>query len=88
MLAHRAASFLKHAEMLINPKKQVAANAFSQYGFRGNLPLALQAQEGRVLSRWGDAGWGKKIADDKHNNYFRDELADALAEMICERWRP
>jgi len=88
MLTHRAASFLKHAEMPIKPKKQVAANAFSQYGFRGNLPIALQAQEGRVLSRWGDAGWGNKIADDKHNNYFRDELVDALAEMICERWRP
>ncbi len=88
MLTHRAASFLKQAEMPIKPKKQVAANAFAQYGFRGNLPVALQAQEGRVLSRWGDAGWGKQVADDKHNRHFRNELVDAAAEMICERWRP
>ncbi|MDD2661138.1 MAG: RecQ family ATP-dependent DNA helicase [Methylococcales bacterium] len=88
MLTHQAASFLKQAEMPIKPKKQVAANAFAQYGFRGNLSVALQAQEGRVLSRWGDAGWGKQVADDKHNRHFRNELVDAVAEMICERWRP
>ncbi len=47
--------------MSINPKKQVAANAFQIYGFSGNLPDLLQAQEGRILSRWGDSwvgvGW-------------------------------
>jgi ATP-dependent DNA helicase RecQ len=88
MLTHQAARFLKQAEMPIKPKKQVAANAFAQYGFRGNLSVALQAQEGRVLSRWGDAGWGKQVADDKHNRHFRNELVDAVAKMICERWRP
>lgn len=87
-LAHRAGTFLKHAEMVIAPKAQVAANAFLEYGFRGNLPQQLRAQEGRVLSRWGDAGWGRQVADNKHAGRFNDELVEAMAEMIQQRWQP
>lgn len=86
-IAHRAASFLKQAEMPIKPKKQVAANAFIKYGFSGNFRPELQAKEGRVLSRWGDAGWGTMVANDKHRDHFRDELVDAMAEMITQRWQ-
>ncbi|MFC6443375.1 RecQ family ATP-dependent DNA helicase [Paenalcaligenes hermetiae] len=87
-LAYRAATFLKHAEMVITPKAQVAANAFPEYGFRGNLPQQLRAQEGRVLSRWGDAGWGRTVADNKHAGRFSDDLVEAMAEMIQQRWQP
>ncbi|NHN37084.1 RecQ family ATP-dependent DNA helicase [Pseudomaricurvus alcaniphilus] len=87
-LAHRAGTFLKHAEMVIAPKAQVAANAFLEYGFRGNLPQQLRAQEGRVLSRWGDAGWGRTVADNKHAGRFSDELVETMAEMIQQRWQP
>ncbi|MFT0211392.1 RecQ family ATP-dependent DNA helicase [Pseudomonas sp. F1_0610] len=87
-LAHRAGTFLKHAEMVIAPKAQVAANAFLEYGFRGNLPQQLRAREGRVLSRWGDAGWGRTVADNKHAGRFSDELVEAMAEMIQRRWQP
>ena len=87
-LAHRAGTFLKHAEMVITPKAQVAANAFLDYGFRGNLPQKFRAQEGRVLSRWGDAGWGKMVANNKHAGRFSDELVEAIAEMIQQRWQP
>lgn len=88
VLAHRASTFLKHAEMVIAPKVQVAANAFLEYGFHGNLPQPLRAQEGRVLSRWGDAGWGRTVADNKHAGRFGDELVEAMAEMIQQRWQP
>ncbi|QLB20647.1 ATP-dependent DNA helicase RecG [Vespertiliibacter pulmonis] len=88
VLAHHAATFIKHAEMVIVPKAQVAANAFMEYGFRGSLPVQLRAQEGRVLSRWGDSGWGRLVADNKHVGYFCDELVDAMAEMIQQRWQP
>lgn len=40
------------------------------------------------MSRWGDAGWGRLVADDKHAGRFRDELVGAAAEMILKRWRP
>lgn len=87
-LAHHAASFLKHAEIPIVPKIQVAAKAFEEYGFRGNLPEELRAQEGRVLSRWGDAGWGKIVKAGKHANHFDDALVEAMAQMILQRWIP
>lgn len=87
-LGVRAADFLRRAEMPLETKKQVAAGAFEIYGFRGNLPLGLRAEDGRVLSRWGDAGWGKMVADGKHANRFPDELVVASAEMIIDRWQP
>jgi ATP-dependent DNA helicase RecQ len=52
------------------------------------IPVDMRAHEGRALSRWNDTGWGKMVADDKHNGAFRDELVAAVAEMITKRWRP
>ncbi len=88
LLIHHAASFLKQAEMPITAKKQLPANAFVNYNFHGNLPASLQAKQGRVLCRWGDAGWGKLVADNKHTRHFCDELVDAVVEMITKRWQP
>lgn len=83
-----AARFLRHSEFSLECKKQVAHGAFQRYGFRGNLPPNLRAETGRVLSRWGDAGWGRIVADQKHAGQFGDELVEATAEMIHERWQP
>jgi len=83
-----AKRFLKHVELPLHCKKQVASGAFEQYGLHGNLPANLRAETGRVLARWGDAGWGRVVADDKHAGRFRDELVEAVAEMIRERWNP
>ncbi len=87
-LCVKAAYFLRHAEIPLKPKVQVAADAFVEYGFRGNLPKELRAEQGKVLSRWGDAGWGTLVADNKHKRHFQDELVEAVAEMIQIRWRP
>lgn len=86
VLVHQAATFLQRAESVITPKIQVAAHAFTQYGWRGNLPASLRAQEGRVLSRWGDAGWGRTVAAHKSAGFYGDELVEAMAEMIEQRW--
>lgn len=83
-----AARFLRHSEFPLECKKQVAQGAFQRYGFRGNLPPNLRAETGRVLSRWGDAGWGRMVADQKHAGHFGDDLVEATAEMIRERWQP
>ncbi len=45
------------------------------------------AQPGMVLSRWGDSGWGKMVADDKHAGKFRQQLVEAMADMICTQWK-
>jgi ATP-dependent DNA helicase RecQ len=83
-----ATQFIRLSEMPFKPKIQVAANAFPQYELRGNLPLRLRASEGRILSRWADAAWGGLVEEDKHAGHFRDELVEAIAEMILQRWKP
>lgn len=86
--AVRAAKFLRHSEFNLEPKIQVAKDAFKDYGWRGNIPQDLRAEPGRVLARWGDAGWGSMVTQDKAIGRFRDELVEACVEMIQERWQP
>ncbi|EMT6576770.1 RecQ family ATP-dependent DNA helicase [Providencia rettgeri] len=85
---YQASVFLQQLEMEIKPKIQVAANAFPEYNLRGNLPSNLRAQKGRILSCWGDAGWGEVVAQQKRAGYFGDDLVKAMAEMIAQRWKP
>jgi len=87
-LITEAARFLRQAEMPLQPKIQIPAHAFPVYRLHGNLPPGRRAQEGRILCRWGDAGWGRQVEDDKHAGHFRDELVEAVAEMVEQRWRP
>ena len=84
----KATRFLRQADMPLELNKQVPKGAFLEYEWSGNLPADLRAETGRILSRWGDAGWGDDVAQDKHAGRFRDELVEAMAEMIKERWKP
>lgn len=88
LLVHQAARFIRQAELPIKPKKEVAKDAFRQYGFPFRLPQELQAHEGRVLSQWRDGGWGELAADGKDIGHFDEALVQAMAEMIRARWRP
>ncbi len=83
----KAAEFLKKSEIVFKPKIQVKMDALSEYGIRGNMKQELRAEVGRILSRWEDAGWGRVVAHDKHAGDFRDELVDAMVEMI-KKWDP
>ena len=58
------------------------------YGWAGNIPKTLRAESGKdSFPAGGDAGWGKIVAEDKHHGYFRDEIVDAMFEMINDRWK-
>ena len=83
-----ATRFLRQAEMPLACNRQVAKDSFPEYGWSGNLPQGLRPETGRVLSRWGDAGWGTVVARDKHGGRFTDALVDATAEMVLQRWQP
>jgi len=83
-----ASIYLKHSEFDILPRKQTVSNALPEYDLPYRIPPDLQAETGKVLSRWGDAGWGKMVVDDKRIGSFRDELVDAMYEMIIDRWKP
>ncbi|MDE0346574.1 MAG: hypothetical protein OXI66_12475, partial [Boseongicola sp.] len=83
-----AARFLGRSEFPLECNKQVASGAFTEYGFTANLLEEHRANVGRVLSRWGDAGWGSLVAEGKHDGRFRDELVTAAADMLNHRWQP
>lgn len=53
-----------------------------------NIPIEEQNEPGRVLSNYGDSGWGKIVAEDKYyNNYFRDDLVNATINLIINNWK-
>ena len=83
-----ATRFLRQADMPLECRKRVRNGLLPEYGFSGSLTGVMDAGTGRILSRWADAGWGGVVARDKSNGRFRDELVDAAAEMVRNRWRP
>ena len=89
----RATQFLRQSEAIIKPRQQIAASndeaarTFDDYDFPRSLGK-LVAQKGRVFSRWGDTGWGRTVAENKHDGRFCDELVGATADMIQQRWKP
>jgi ATP-dependent DNA helicase RecQ len=88
-LANRAAIFLKRSHQPLIPRKQwPSGGALPTHGFAGNIGNALRAQEGRALSLWRDAGWGRMVADGKYiAGRFDDELVGACVDMIGT-WKP
>ncbi len=77
---HQAVEFLRRTSRPINPRKRWAN--------RRHIPAAQQAQIGRVLCYWGDAGWGELVRSGKYrDNRFADDLVSASAQLIRE-WSP
>ena len=92
-LAIEAARFLQRSEVPIEPRKQWPwTDAFSTYGWENDgltMEDHLQAEEGRALSIWGDAGWGQLVKKGKyHDGRFDDRLVEAAKQMIERRWGP
>jgi ATP-dependent DNA helicase RecQ len=84
-----AIRFLRWGELPLYAKKLVNKGSFPTYGFQGNLEKqGLLSETGRILSRWGDAGWGRLVAENRRKGYFDEVLIDAAASMILERWEP
>ena len=62
----------------------------AQFGISGasKIPPNLQAQPGKVLCVWGDAGWGKFVGTGKYRDkVFSDELVRACVKLMGE-WEP
>lgn len=83
-----AVHFLRRTSIPIEPRKKWPAGGMPIFGVQGAIPEAARAQEGRALSVWGDAGWGRLVREGKYRDgRFSDELVEACAEMI-EKWSP
>ncbi|MCX6646219.1 MAG: RecQ family ATP-dependent DNA helicase [bacterium] len=79
-LVIKATEFLNRSDIIIEPRKKMPSYK--------NINKELLAEEGRALCMWGDPGWGDMIRKGKKAGNISDELVNAVAEMILNRWRP
>ena len=87
-LVREAISYLRRTSLPIEPRKQWPVGGMPQYRLAGRIAAALQAQPGKALCIWGDAGWGSLVRQGKYRDrHFADELVKACAILVRE-WNP
>lgn len=85
-LVKDAVAFLRRTSLPIEPRKQWPLGGMPSYGVKGRIDL--QAEPGRALCVWGDAGWGGLVRRGKyHDGHFSDALVAACVKMVAE-WNP
>jgi ATP-dependent DNA helicase RecQ len=83
-----AAEYVKRSSFPIEPRRQWrVSQALPTYGFRGNIPESHRVEYGRVLSVWGDPGWGERVRAGKSAGLFSNDLVEAMAALVLD-WRP
>lgn len=88
LLIREAEEFLCRTSLPIEPRKKWPAGGMPQYGIHTASTIPYQAQPGKALCVWGDAGWGRLVRQGKyHDGRFSDELVAACVKMIAE-WNP
>lgn len=87
-LVRDAIQFLRRTSIPFEPRKKWPNGGMPQYDVRGRISPEHQAEVGRALSVWRDAGWGGLVRDGKYRDRrFGDDLVDACVVMINE-WGP
>lgn len=87
-LVREAVAFLRRTSLPVEPRKRWPAVGLQHYNLSGNITPAFQAESGKALCIWGDAGWGGLIRQGKYRDgYFSDELVSTCHELI-EKWSP
>lgn len=88
-LVDTARAFLRRLPVFLPPRSNwPTGDALPTHGFHGRIAPGLRAVEGRALSVWGDAGWGRLVRDGKYRaGRFAGELVGACEEMM-RVWAP
>jgi len=88
LLVRDAEEFLCRTSLPIEPRKKWPVGGMQQYGIHTASTIPYQAQPGKALCVWGDAGWGGLVRQGKyHDGHFSDDLVAACVKMIHE-WNP
>lgn len=87
-LAREAASFLHQLRITIDPRKKWPAGGLPTYDLRGRIPPNRQAEPGKALSFWSDAGWAELVKRGKYTTgRFDEALVEGCARLI-QQWCP
>ncbi len=74
--------FIRDGFNVIQPRKRLPDGVRDADG-HNVLPAELLCEPGKVLSNYGDAGWGRLVTDGKYRqNYFNDDLVEAAAKLL------
>lgn len=85
LLVREAEEFLCRTSLPIEPRKKWPVGGMPQYGIHTASTIPYQAQPGKALCVWGDAGWGGLVRQGKyHDGHFSDDLVAACVKMIQE----
>ena len=88
LLVREAEEFLCRTSLPIEPRKKWPVGGMPQYGIHTASTIPYQAQPGKALCVWGDAGWGGLVRQGKyHDGHFSNDLVAACVKMIQE-WNP
>jgi ATP-dependent DNA helicase RecQ len=83
-----AVDHVNRSSFPIEPRRQWrTSGALPVYGVKGNIKEDDRVEEGRVLSVWGDPGWGDLVRSGKSEGRFSNDLVEAAAAMILD-WSP
>ena len=87
-LVQAAIAFLRRTSLPIKPRKEWPIGGMLQYKLGSKAKITHQAQPGKALCIWGDAGWGGLVRQGKYqDSHFADDLVAACVTMIQE-WNP
>jgi ATP-dependent DNA helicase RecQ len=86
-LVKQAAAFLGRVDIVLEPRKRWPQDvSLSQTSV---IPAEMRNAPGRSLCYYGDAGWGRQVREGKYERgRFDDQLVEASARLIRERWQP
>ena len=82
-----AIGFLKRTSLEIEPRRQWPNGGLPNLGVRGNIKEESRHRPGRILSVWGDAGWGQLVRVGRKEKHLSDKLVEACAAMY-RNWNP
>lgn len=79
----KAQLFIKNDFNVIEPRKKWPATV--KISDKNTISQDRLCEQGRVLSNYGDAGWGKHVAECKYRTgVFDEQLVDASVELLKE----
>ena len=87
-LLQQAVAFLRRTSLPIEPRKRWPTGGLPEYSVRGVIFAEHQAEAGKALCIWGDAGWGGLVRHGKYRDgRFADDLVRACADLMAQ-WAP
>jgi ATP-dependent DNA helicase RecQ len=87
-LVQEAVAFLRRTSLPIEPRRQWPVGGMPQYRLSGRIAPDVQAQPGKALCVWGDAGWGGLVRQGKYQDrHFSDALVAACVRLV-QKWNP